>query len=166
VPTLLIKQGITVTNSLLYSSIIAISAPVGPLIGLFIGDRFERKTVIVVSASAIVVCGLLFSQMSVGVILITLGVFLTLASNIMSYSFHAYQTELFPTSIRATAVGFVYSWSRLSAIFTSFFIAGMLKQFGTTGVFVFIAAAMLIVVAVIWFMGPRTRDLALEKISH
>ena len=99
-------------------------------------------------------------------LLITIGVFLTLASNIMSYSFHAYQTELFPTSIRASAVGFVYSWHRLSAIFTSFLIAGILKEFGTTGVFVFIAAAMLIVMAVIGFMGPRTRDLALEKISH
>src|SRR6202051_2737073 len=47
VPTLLVKQGITLTTSLLYSSIIAISAPVGPLIGLVIGDRFERKSVIV-----------------------------------------------------------------------------------------------------------------------
>jgi len=166
VPTLLVKQGITVTNSLLYSSIIAISAPIGPIIGLFIGDKFERKTVIVVTASAIVVCGLLFSQMSVALLLITMGVMLTLASNIMSYSYHAYQTELFPTSIRTSAVGFVYSWSRFSAIFTSFLIAGILKAFGTTGVFVFIAAAMLIVMAVIGFMGPRTRDLALEKISH
>ncbi len=166
VPTLLIRQGITVTNSLLYSSVIAISAPIGPVMGLFIGDKFERKTVIVASAAAIVACGLLFSQMSAGPILIALGVGLTIASNMMSYSFHAYQTELFPTSIRATAVGFVYSWSRLSAIFTSFFIAGILKGFGTTGVFVFIAAAMLVVMAVIWFMGPATRDLALEKISH
>jgi putative MFS transporter len=166
VPTLLIKQGITVTNSLLYSSIIAISAPIGPIIGLFIGDKFERKTVIVVTAAAIVVCGLLFSQTSVGLLLITMGVCLTLASNIMSYSYHAYQTELFPTSIRARAVGFVYSWSRFSAIFTSFFIAGILKQFGTSGVFMFIAAAMLVVMVVIGIMGPRTRDLALETISH
>jgi putative MFS transporter len=104
--------------------------------------------------------------MPAGLLLIAMGVVLTLASNIMSYSFHAYQTELFPTSIRASAVGFVYSWSRFSAIFTSFFIAGILNEFGTTGVFVFIAAAMLIVMAVIWFMGPPTRDLALEKISH
>jgi putative MFS transporter len=84
----------------------------------------------------------------------------------MSYSFHAYQTELFPTSIRASAVGFVYSWSRFSAVFNSFLIAAILQKFGTTGVFVFIAAAMLIVMAVIGLMGPPTRDLALEKISH
>jgi putative MFS transporter len=166
VPTLLVKQGVTLTTSLLYSSIIAISAPVGPLIGLVIGDKYERKSVIVVTAAAIVVCGLAFSQVSSGMLLIAMGVGITLASNIMSYSFHAYQTELFPTNIRSSAVGFVYSWSRFSAIFTSFLIAGVLKNFGTTGVFVFIAAAMLIVMAVIGWMGPRTRDLALEEISR
>jgi putative MFS transporter len=166
VPTLLIKKGITVTNSLFYSSIIAISAPIGPIIGLFMGDKFERKTVIVVTAAAIMVCGLLFGEMPTAAPLILIGVLLTLASNIMSYSFHAYQTELYPTSIRARAVGFVYSWSRLSAIFSSFFIAAILQKFGTTGVFVFIAAAMAIVMGVIGFMGPRTRDLALEKISR
>ncbi len=166
VPTLLVKQGITLTTSLLYSSIIAISAPIGPLIGLWIADRFERKSMIVATAAAIVVCGLTFSQATRGGLLIALGVGLTLASNMMSYSFHAYQTELFPTSIRSSAVGFVYSWSRFSAIFTSFVIAAVLKSFGTTGVFLLIAAAMLIVMAAIGWMGPRTRNLALEEISR
>jgi putative MFS transporter len=108
-----------------------------------------------VAAAAILVCGLIFSQVTGGMLLITMGVGLTLANNIMSYSFHAYQAELFPTRIRARAVGFVYSWSRLSAIFTSFLIAGLLKQFGTTGVFVFVAVAMLIVMAAIasWGQG-------------
>lgn len=165
VPTLLIKQGITITTSLMYSSIIAIAAPLGPIIGLFIADRFERKTVIVVMAGVNIVCGLWFSQVSNAVLLVSLGVCLTLAGNIISYSFHAYQTELFPTSIRARAVGFVYSWSRFSAIFTAFLIAAVLKQFGSTGVFVFIAGAMLIVMLAIGLMGPRTRGLELEKIS-
>ncbi|VWC42934.1 MFS transporter [Burkholderia lata] len=165
VPTLLIKQGITITSSLMYSSVIALAAPIGPLIGLVIADRFERKSVIVAMAAAIVVCGLLFSQTTVGAFLIVLGIGLTLASNIMSYSFHAYQAELFPTSIRARAVGFVYSWSRFSAIFSSFVIAAVLKGFGTFGVFAFIAGAMVIVMAAIGFMGPRTKGIALETIS-
>ncbi len=166
VPTLLIKQGITTTTSLLFSSIIAIAAPIGPMLGLLIADKFERRTVIVVTAIVIMMLGLTFSQLSAGILLVATGIGLTLANNIMSYSFHAYQAELFPTSIRASAVGFVYSWSRFSAIFTSFFIAGVLKGFGTTGVFVFIAAAMFIVMISIGLMGPRTRDLALETISH
>ncbi|WP_277184970.1 MFS transporter [Caballeronia sp. BR00000012568055] len=166
VPTLLIRQGITVTSSLMYSSIIAIAAPIGPIIGLAIADKIERKTAIVLMAALYIVCGLLFSQSSDAAFLILMGAGLTLSSNIMSYSFHAYQAELFPTGIRARAVGFVYSWSRFSAIFTSFIIAGVLKGFGTTGVFVFIAAAMLIVMAAIGIMGPKTRDIALEQISR
>ncbi|BCF99055.1 MFS transporter [Paraburkholderia sp. PGU19] len=166
VPTLLIKQGITVTTSLAYSSVIALAAPVGPIIGLFIADKYERKSVIVAMAALIIVCGLWFSQTTAAAMLICLGIGLTLGSNIMSYSYHAYQAELFPTSIRARAVGFVYSWSRFSAIFTAFFIASVLKYFGSTGVFVFIAGAMAIVMLVIGVMGPRTRGVALEEISH
>lgn len=166
VPTLLIHQGITITTGLLYSSLIAIAAPVGPVIGLFIGDRIERKTAIVASAGAILVAGIAFSQTTSGVLLIALGICLTLASNIMSYSFHAYQAELFPTGIRARAVGFVYSWSRFSAIFTAFLIAAVLKGFGTLGVFVAIGGAMAGVMLVIGLLGPRTNGLALEKIAH
>jgi MFS transporter, putative metabolite:H+ symporter len=166
VPALLIKQGITVTSSLMYSSIIAIAAPLGPVIGLLIADRFERKTIIVWMALANIVCGLLFSQALNVVLLISLGVCLTLAGNIISYSFHAYQSELFPTSIRARAVGFVYSWSRFSAIFSAFIISSVLREFGVPGVFIFIAGAMVCVMLSIGLMGPRTRDLALEEISH
>lgn len=166
VPTLLIKQGITVTTSLMYSTLIALAAPVGPLIGLFVADRFERKTVIVLMAAASIVCGLWFSQTAGAVLLVSLGICLTLANNIMSYSYHAYQSELFPTSIRARAVGFVYSWSRFSGIFTAFLIAAVLGQFGTVGVFVLIAGAMAVVILVIGLMGRRTLGIPLEAISQ
>ena len=166
VPTLLIQQGVTVTSSLMYSFIIAIAAPIGPMIGLFIADKFERKTVIMAASALIAVFGLVFSQVSSAVLLIAMGVALTLANNTLSFSFHAYQTELFPTQIRATAVGFVYSWSRFSAIFTSFLIASTLNAFGTTGVFLFIAGSMAVVILAIGLMGPRTRDLGLETVSQ
>ena len=94
-----------------------------------------------------------------------MGVMLTLAANIMSFSFHAYQQELFPTGIRARAAGFVYSWSRLSVIFSSFVIAFVLERAGAIGVFVFIAVAMGVVMATISLFGPRTTNRALEEIS-
>jgi MFS transporter, putative metabolite:H+ symporter len=166
VPSLLVKQGITVSTSLGYTTLIALAAPVGPLVGFFIGDRFERKWIIVVSAGAILVCGLIFGQARGSALIIAMGVALTLAANIMSFSFHAYQQELFPTGVRARAAGFVYSWSRLSVIFSSFIIAFVLDRAGAGGVFAFIAAAMGVVMATVGLFGPRTTNLALETISR
>ena len=166
VPSLLVKQGITVSTSLGYTTVIALAAPVGPLLGFLLGDRFERKWIIVAAAGLILVCGLVFGQTRDTAPIIAMGVGLTLGANIMSYSFHAYQQELFPTGIRARAAGFVYSWSRLSVIFSSFIIAFVLEDFGAPGVFVFIAAAMGVVMATIGLFGPRTTNLALEKIAH
>ncbi|MGN6668208.1 MAG: MFS transporter, partial [Trinickia sp.] len=163
---LLVKQGITVTHSLLYTTIIGLAAPMGPLIGYWIADRFERKHVIVWMAALNIVAGLAFSQVSSALSIVLLGVLLTLAGNIISFTYHTYQQELYPTAIRARAVGFVYSWSRLSAVFSSFVIAFTLKGFGVTGVFVFIAGAMMLVMLAIGLMGPRTLGQSLERISH
>ncbi len=165
VPSLLVKQGITVSTSLGYTTVIALAAPIGPLIGFFLGDRFERKWIIVAAAGAILISGLIFGQARNSALIIAMGVALTLGANIMSFSFHAYQQELFPTGIRARAAGFVYSWSQLSVIFSSFIIAFVLERSGTLGVFVFIAAAMGVVMATIGLFGPRTTNLALEEIS-
>ncbi|MBV8441705.1 MAG: MFS transporter [Hyphomicrobiales bacterium] len=166
VPSLLVKQGVAISTSLGYTTLIALAAPVGPLIGFFLGDRFERKWIIVAAAGLILICGLVFGQTREAALIIAMGLALTLGNNIMSYSFHAYQQELFPTGIRARAAGFVYSWSRLSVIFSSFIIAFILDVFGAFGVFVFIAAAMAIVMATIGIFGPRTTNLALERIAH
>ena len=165
VPTLLIERGIAVTSSLQYTFIIAIAAPFGPLLAVTLADRLERKWQIVLAAFGIAVAGLLFAQMTSASLLILFGVLLTLANNIMSYSFHAYQAELYPTRIRARAIGFVYSWSRLSVVFTSFVIGFFLARFGVSGVFTLIAGSMAVVMLSIGLLGPRTNNRALELIS-
>jgi putative MFS transporter len=118
------------------------------------------------AALAIAASGLVFSQAHGMFGVIACGLALTLASNIFSFAYHGYQPELFPTRVRAQAVGFVYSFSRLSNVFSAFIIAAILKSFGAPGVFVFIAGCMGIVAAVIGFFGPRTKDLPLEQISQ
>ena len=70
------------------------------------------------------------------------------------------------TRIRPRAVGFTYSWSRFSTIFVGFFVAFFLRNYGPTGVFVFIASAMIAVFVVIASMGPWTTNLRLEAISR
>jgi MFS transporter, putative metabolite:H+ symporter len=166
VPTLLIKRGIAITSSLEYTFIIAIAAPFGPLAAAAIADRLERKWQIVASAATVAVSGILFGQMSAAGLLIFFGVLLTLSNNILSFSCHAYQAELYPTRVRALAVGFVYSFSRISVVFSSFAIGFTLDRFGVPGVFSLIAGSMLVVMLAIGLLGPRTNNLALETISE
>jgi putative MFS transporter len=165
VPALLISQGIGVTKSLVYTFIIAVAAPIGPLIGVYFADRFERKWQIAWAAIGIAAFGLLFAQQSSAIGVIACGLLITLCANWLSFSFHAYQAELYPTRIRAQAVGFVYSWSRFSAIFSGFMIAFFLGRYGTIGVFGFIAGAMLVVFIVIGGFGPAVTKRRLEAIA-
>jgi putative MFS transporter len=167
VPTLIAQQaGINLGASLLYSFIIAIANPFGPLLAMSFADKFERKWQLVGAACCIAVFGVLFSFQKTMALLVLFGVLITLSNNVLSYSFHNYQAELFPTRIRARAVGFTYSLSRISAVFASFIIAFFLQTAGTKGVFGLIAFAMLMVVVSIGGWGPRTRDRELEQISQ
>jgi MFS transporter, putative metabolite:H+ symporter len=166
VPTLLIAKHIDVTKSLQYTFIMAIAAPVGPLIGYFVADKIERKWQVAGSALAIAVFGVLFAQQSTAVMIIVLGILITMANNWLSFAFHAYQAELYPTRIRAQAVGFVYSWSRFSVIFTSFIIAWVLHKYDVIGVFVFIAAAMVGVFLIVGIFGPKTNNMRLEEVAR
>jgi MFS transporter, putative metabolite:H+ symporter len=166
VPTLLIAKGITITTSLLYSFVIAIANPVGPLLGTLIADKMERKWQVCGGAIGIGVFGMLFAHATDPAKLILLGVLVTLCNNWMSYSFHGYQSELFPTRIRSRAIGFVYSWSRLSAALSGLVVAWLLNLGGVNAVFSFIAFSMLMVVISIGGFGPRTHGLTLETISN
>jgi MFS transporter, putative metabolite:H+ symporter len=167
VPTLIAQQtGINLGASLLYSFIIAIANPFGPWLAMSFADKCERKWQVVGAACCIGIFGVAFSFQSTMPLLILFGVLITLSNNVLSYSFHNYQAELYPARVRARAVGFTYSLSRISAVFASFIIGFFLQTAGTKGVFGLIAVAMLIVVVSIGGWGPRTLDLELEEISR
>src|SRR5258708_12471147 len=75
----------------------------------------------------------------------------------MSYAYHAYQTEVFPTAIRARASGLVYSMSRISAMFSGFIVAYMLRVAGVNGVFGLITTAMILLIITIRSFAPDVR---------
>jgi putative MFS transporter len=164
-PTLLGARGVGVTDSLEYSFIIAVSQPVGPLIGALFADRLERKYQIVGGLACMGLAMAAFAKASSPALLIALGIAFTLAANIMSYAYHGYQAEMFPTRIRSRAVGFVYSWSRLAAAFAGLITGALLADGGVDGVAAFICGAMVLAIGVIALFGPSTRGVALEQLN-
>jgi putative MFS transporter len=165
IPTLLIAKGILLTKSLEYTFLIVLLYPIAPLAVMLVADRFERKWQLVWSAICTALVGILFSMLRLPALIVIAGIAQTFIVNWLSTVVHTYQAELFPTRIRAGAVGFVYSWSRLSSIFVGFFIAFFLRQFGVPGVFMFIGGAMAIVVVAVAGFGPKATGRALDEIA-
>lgn len=165
-PTLLIAKGIHVTQSLEYSMIINVAAVAFPLLIMLFADEMERKWHACASCLAIAVFGIWFASATTPAALIILGSCLAMSTQWLSYGLHSYQSELYPTRIRARGIGFVYSWSRLSGILTPFFVAFFLRDFGATGVFAFVAFCMAVVIISVAALGPRTGKLQLEAIAH
>lgn len=166
VPTLLIAKGIHVTTSLMYSFIIALANPVGPLLGMLVADRMERKWQLVTAGVCV---GLFITLFALGVSplwVIVFGVGVTLSNNWISFVFHGYQAEQYPTRIRARGVGFVYSWSRVSSALQGLLIGFFLKEGGAIGVAGFIGAAMVIMCGTVALFGERTRNRSLEELSR
>ena len=164
-PTFLLKRGVSLLHSLEYTLMIALVSPLGPLLAAWTSDRFERKWTIVILALLVAGFGLGFGNSKASAAVVTFGALLTLSNYWFSAAFHAYQSELFPTRLRATGVGFTYSWSRLSAAFTSLLIGAVLA-FGVPTVFVLLAVAMILVAVVVGTLGPRTNGLVLEQLSR
>ncbi len=166
-PTLLVSQGITIGKSLGYSAVLALVAPAAPLVFSLFSDRAERKWLVVAGSLMVAGFGLLMARMTQhtgAAVFIAVGVAVAAGNSLMSLSYHTYQSEVFPTAMRARGVGFVYSFSRFSAVFSGYLIAATLDHAGSVGVFALIAVSMVIAALSVGLFGPRTRGLALEQI--
>jgi len=166
-PTLLVAQGVEIGKSLAYSAVLALVPPIAPLAFSLFADKLERKWMVAAGALLAAAAGLLLSRITQNsnfALFTVIGASVAIGNSLMSLSYHTYQSELFPTPMRARAVGFVYSFSRLSAIFSSYIIAATLDRTGSVGVFVLISTAMVVVALTVGLFGPRTRGLALEQI--
>ncbi|WP_225032967.1 MFS transporter [Paraburkholderia sp. XV] len=165
IPTLLEAQGVPLKHSLFYTFGVSLAAPLGPILVALLADRFERKHQIIVIGLVAIVLGLIFAHSVSAIGWISAGIGLTFANAALSFHGHAYQSEIFPTSIRARAVGFVYSFTRLSAAISGYIVAFALTRGGVATVFLTISGCMLIAVLTIGLAGPRTRNKTFEQIT-
>jgi putative MFS transporter len=161
----LVARGFDVTSSLLFTALSFIGYPLGSLISIPLLARWERKFLIMASVVAIAGCGVAFAAVSNPALIVVFGVLTTTAANVFSNVYHIYQAEIFPSDVRATAVGWTYSMSRLSSAALPFVLIPVLDKYGATVMFGVVLAAMAIVIAVLAPIGPRTTGRSLEDIN-
>ncbi|BCU71521.1 MFS transporter [Stygiolobus caldivivus] len=164
-PEFLLDKGISLVNSLLFTMIIYTGFIVGSIFNYFIIDKVDRKYGIIGSAISAGVLGTAFALSPNVALTVLLGFLVAFSLWNFSNFFHTYQAEIFPTRVRSTGAGLVYSISRFSTsilvlIITAFFLPlGLLATFGIIWLFIAIVSLD------IGLLGPRTTGRRLEDIS-
>lgn len=164
-PLVLVAKGFAITESLGYAALSFAGYPIGSLLSVPLVERFERKYLIIGSALAIGVFGIVFAAAASPWLIVAAGFLLTTSSNVFSNSFHIYQAEIFPTAIRSTASGVAYSLSRGTSVVLPFVAVPLLASAGP--VWVFGGSAVLIVVLCldVGLLGPLTTGRTLEEVA-
>ncbi|MFI0258006.1 MFS transporter [Streptomyces sp. NPDC017056] len=163
-PVVLAAKGHTVTASLSYAALSFCGYPLGSALSVPLIDRIERKTLIIAAALGMAVSGLAFGFAGAGWLIVSAGFALTVCSNVFSNAFHVYQTEIFPTGLRSSAIGIAYSLSRLTSVVLPFVALSVLDGLGPGAVFTGSAVLMGLLCLDVALLGPRSTGRSLERI--
>lgn len=165
-PTFFIAEGLTVTRSLAFTTVMTLGAPVGAAIGYFLAESLGRKRGIVVFSFVALLLGLIYPQVGSPAAVMATGFSLVATIFILgALSIAGYVPELFPTEIRLRGVGLCSTTGRLANIGIPFLIALLYTQGGVTAVLALISAGLLVQGVVVGLMGVETKGLALEQVN-
>ena len=77
--------------------------------------------------------------------------------------YHVYQTELYPTSVRSSAIGIAYSLSRAVSAILPFIAVALLDRIHAAGIFTASAVLIALLCLDVALLGPRTNGVALDE---
>lgn len=166
VPTLLAQHGFDLVHSLTFTALTTLGAVPGALLAWPLSDRFGRKVPIVVVASAVAVCGLLYGMTFNVVAIVAFGFCVNALIQTFAALLYTYTPELYPTHLRNSGNGLVYGLGRLSNIAGPLIVAATFSGFGYRAVFGYIAACWLIVAVTVGVFGVRTGRRNLEDLTE
>lgn len=166
-PDILDKMGIARGNTYAAELIISALFLIGGVPGLFLIDKIGRKTLLVVTFIIMGVCFVFMASCPnapSSALLAALAVY-AVTSGACNFIEIIYPNELFPTAVRAGAVGVVVAFSRIGSATSTFILPLVLVNTGLAGVSWLLAAANLVGLLVTVFLGEETRGRSLTETS-
>ncbi len=163
-PTILVQRGFPLTQILVFLFVQAVAAIVGYAACGFLIDRFGRRPVLFLYYFVGAFFHLWFAEAT--------GVWIYFAIAAVGWvnpgvygSNGVYVSELYPTHLRATAVGWFFGIGRIGS-FLAPTVVGYMLYFGA-GRYVLhtFALAFLIAAIALWFVGIETKGKVLEQIT-
>lgn len=159
------SRGIDVTGSTLFVALSFLGYPIGSLLSVPLLNWIERRTLVIASLVSIAIFGLGFAYSGQAALIVCFGVLTTCASNVFSNAYHVYQAEIFPASVRSTAIGSTYSLSRIMSSALPFILLPVLTQHGPIAMFGVISVALAVVAVTLRALGPLTTRRSQDDIN-
>ncbi len=165
IPTLLVKQGMTITKSFGYSIIIYLAQIPGYYSAAFISEKLDRKWTIILYMLLGGASAYLMSNARTGAAIMFAGFLLSFFLNGTYAGIYAYTPELYPTSFRTTGMGVASSFGRIGGLSAPIIIGYTFARIGFGGVFTITTTVLVIGALAVAVLGITTAGKSLEQIS-
>jgi putative MFS transporter len=165
IPSLLLKEGLTMTKSFGYSIAIYGAQIPGYFSAAWLNERIGRKGVVAsyMLLGGVAAITLAFSH--TGIQIMAAGIALSFFMNGAFAGVYAYTPEVFPTTVRATGTGSSSSFGRIGSVSAPILVGLVYPALGFLGVFTMTTTVLLIGACVVFFLGIETRNRSLEDIE-
>jgi putative MFS transporter len=165
-PTFLVKQGMTIVQSLGFTTLMAFGSVAGALVGMLLADRVARQKSLVATCLIIMALGFLYPMMRDPAAITVVGFSLITSIYVLvTVGLYAYVPELFPTELRLRGTGFAGMCGRAASISTPYLAVMLFDRFGVQGVLLMVSGVLACLVAAIIALRLETGQRSLED-SH
>jgi MFS transporter, putative metabolite:H+ symporter len=168
-PQFFLRQGLTITNSLGYTVVLAGASLVGCAIGAALSDSVGRRPSIIGASLLTIVAGWFYAQSNAAsdpAIVLTVGAILLIAIYIQTaILFGVYTPELFPTEIRLRANGICNTFGRGATVISPFVVGFLMVNYGLPGVIWLMIGLLLVQIVAVYFWGVEPARRSLEVLD-
>lgn len=159
-PSVMVLKGFDLVKSFQYVLIMTIAQLPGYFTAAYFIEKFGRKFVLVIYLILTAVSALWFGLAESELMLILAGACLSFFNLGAWGGMYAYTPELYPTSFRATAVGFAASFGRVGGIIGPFLVGYLVsRDFEISFVFIIFFITILIGAFTMLFFGKETKGI-------
>ncbi|SAL76107.1 MFS transporter [Caballeronia telluris] len=167
-PTLFMSRGLTLGSTFTFAAVSFMGGFIGPLLGIFLADRFERRWALVVAALVAAGAGIAYAEQTAPAALMGVGLLLVTAIFfISSVGFATYIPEILPTGVRLRGLGTAALIGRLASAITPFAVASALLTLkNPLYVVTSVGVAYVLMAILLALLGPNVRGKSLESLEH
>jgi MFS transporter, putative metabolite:H+ symporter len=168
-PQFFLRQGLTITNSLGYTAVLAAASLVGCALGAYLSDAIGRRWSIIGASVLTIIAGWFYARsdaVSDPEIVLAIGAVLIVAIYIQTaILFGVYTPELFPTEIRLRANGICNTLGRGATVISPFVVGALLTNYGLPGVVWLMIGLVAVQIAAVYVWGVEPARRSLEGLD-